>query len=141
MIESDFTKRVNEKLDPRKIKVWKIKDDYQGGVPDALYLPKISHSAAQTCVFVEYKFIKALPKLDKTCIIPALSELQKEWLRIASLTLPCFVIVGYKDTKAARGVVYTSNEWLTGIPKADFVNRLWSYQEIADFLTLQIIGS
>lgn len=34
MIEADFTRAVHDKLPPT-VKAWKIRDDYQGGVPDA----------------------------------------------------------------------------------------------------------
>jgi hypothetical protein len=54
--EHSFIKSFHKKLDP-SIKIWKIYDPYQGGVPDALLF-----GCAGQMLFVEYKYVKALPK-------------------------------------------------------------------------------
>ena len=56
MNEHTFIKAFHKKLDPR-IRVWKIYDPYQGGVPDALLF-----GCAGQMLFVEYKYKKHCPK-------------------------------------------------------------------------------
>jgi hypothetical protein len=144
MIESEFTAKVHSKIDPQCVKVWKIKDDFQGGVPDALYLPKTNPlGLVIPPIFVEYKYLKTLPKREKTVIIPALSELQKEWLNTALICkAKVFVIVGCPAGRASKGVVFhTEQEWLEGITTAEFKSRLMSYDELANFISGNLIGN
>ena len=143
MNEADFTSRIHSKIRADRVKVWKIKDDFQGGVPDAMYLSKYNpNGLVQPAVFIEYKYLKTLPKREKTNIIPALSELQKEWLRIALIgKSKAFVIVGYPDKSGSKGVVfYTPEEWEAGITLAEFKSRTMSYVNLADFIVSQVIG-
>lgn len=143
MNEADFTSRVHSKIPADKIKVWKIKDDFQGGVPDAMYLSRYNpNGLVQPVVFIEYKYLKMLPKREKTNIIPALSELQKVWLRTALIgNSKAFVIVGYPDKPGSKGVVfYTPEEWEAGITLAEFKSRVMSYADLANFIAAQLIG-
>lgn len=143
MNEADFTSRVHSKIPADKIKVWKIKDDFQGGVPDAMYLSKHNpNGLVQPVIFIEYKYLKALPKREKTYIIPALSDLQRVWLRTALIgKSKAFVIVGYPDKSGSKGVVfYTPEEWEAGITLAEFKSRVMGYADLADFIVSQVIG-
>jgi hypothetical protein len=145
MLESDFTQNVHKKLDPRIVKAWKIKDDYQGGIYDAAYFAEVNKNRANVLppVFVEYKLIKSLPKRETSRIIPALSELQKKWLERGELAgLPVYVIVGLSEPgKVAKGAIFKNTaEWLEGISKQEFVNRLLGYSDLADFITSHFIG-
>lgn len=143
MNEADFTSRIHSKIRADRVKTWKIKDDFQGGVPDAMYLSKHNpNGLAQPVVFIEYKYLKTLPKREKTNIIPALSDLQKEWLRTALIgKSKAFVIVGYPDKSGSKGVVfYTPEEWEAGITLAEFKSRTMSYANLADFIVSQVIG-
>lgn len=144
MIESDFTSNIHKKLDPRIVKAWKIKDDYQGGVFDAMYFSEINNSGVVLPpVCIEYKLIKALPKRETTRIIPDLSELQKQWITRAEIAkLPVYVIVGLSEAKKpAKGVIYKSPvEWFDGLPRDEFESRLQPYNELAGFITSHFIG-
>lgn len=77
MNEHGFVRKVHQKLkaDKRLRKIWKINDNFQGGVPDAYYLAEAGD------LWVEYKYIPRLPKRGTTLIVPDLSELQYGWLR------------------------------------------------------------
>lgn len=145
MHESDFTANIHKKIDPTIVKAWKIKDDYQGGIYDAAYFAKVNENNLIQIppVFIEYKLIKALPKRKNTLIVPALSELQKEWLRIGVVAaLPVYVIVGLSEPgRPAKGVVYMNEaEWLNGITQEEFAQRLQGYSELAEFITKQLTG-
>lgn len=145
MHESDFIANIHKKLDPAIVKAWKIIDEYQGGIFDAAYFAEVNvnDSLQLPPVFIEYKLIRSLPKREKTHIIPALTELQKQWLRRGVIAnLPVFVVVGLSlPGKPAKGVVFRNqNEWENGIPRTEFEKRLQSYQELADFITAQLIG-
>lgn len=73
MNEHSFVKAVHRKLPPEVYK-WKIHDTYTGGVPDAMY------AGPAGLLFVEYKYLKKLPKKPTTPIKTGLSELQISWL-------------------------------------------------------------
>ena len=72
MNEHAFIRSIHKKI-PKKVTIWKINDVYQGGVPDAMYLGK-------QALWVEYKYIKALPKRESTIIRHSLTEQQTLWL-------------------------------------------------------------
>lgn len=73
MNEHSFIKAVHRSL-PSEIYRWKIHDTYTGGVPDAFY------AGPAGMIFIEYKYIKALPKKPETPIKNTLSTLQAVWL-------------------------------------------------------------
>lgn len=73
MNEHSFVKAVHRKLPPEVYK-WKIHDTYTGGVPDAMY------AGPAGLLFVEYKYLKSLPKKPTTPIKTGLSALQIQWL-------------------------------------------------------------
>jgi hypothetical protein len=109
--EHSFIKSFHKKLDP-SIKIWKIYDPYQGGVPDALLF-----GCNGQMLFVEYKYVKALPKRDTTIIKPALSAQQSEWLKDKiARNIDVLVVLGTQD-----GVVLfrAPCEWDDGIPRSD----------------------
>jgi len=111
MNEHSFIKAFHKKLDP-SIKIWKIYDPYQGGVPDALLF-----GSAGQMLFVEYKYKKALPKKETTIIRPALSAQQSEWLKDKTArNIDVLVVLGTHD-----GVVlfHAPHEWDDGIPRSN----------------------
>lgn len=70
MTEASFTRSVHDKLPPF-VYAWKISDRFTSGIPDAYY------SATNGDLWIEYKYVKKLPKKH---VRPKLSELQKLWL-------------------------------------------------------------
>jgi hypothetical protein len=88
MNEHSFVKAVHRKLPPEVYK-WKIHDTYTGGVPDAMY------AGPAGLLFVEYKYLKSLPKKPTTPIKTGLSELQISWLeRMLLYNVLVLVIIG-----------------------------------------------
>ena len=88
MNEHSFVKAVHRKLPPEVYK-WKIHDTYTGGVPDAMY------AGPAGLLFVEYKYLKSLPKKPTTPIKTGLSELQVSWLeRMLLYNVLVLVIIG-----------------------------------------------
>lgn len=126
MNEHGFVKAVHRQLPPW-IKVWKICDDYQGGVPDALYFGQNGK-----LLFVEHKYVK-LPKRKTTVINLDLSSLQKEWYsEMDSRRIPEIVLVGCEG----GGVwVESLTEVYTGIVMKEFVNRRVSINELSGRIT------
>lgn len=123
MNEPDFTRAVHKRL-PDTIWAWKICDPYMGGIPDAYY----RHRKTGGAIWIEYKYIKSLPKRDNTMIVPNLSELQ---LRLLTETVDsgqkAIVIIGF----GSKGVILEKSQWTTGISKSGFERRLLSYKELA----------
>lgn len=136
MNESDYTRNVNKKLDPSVVFHWKINDNFQGGVPDCWYLGKPSvnspHGGNNLPLFVEYKYLKALPKRENTLIIPALTAQQLDWLNmLVENGQKALVIVGANFGHSNLGVVYEPSEWETGIPVTQFKERALDYAGLA----------
>lgn len=131
MLESDFTRAVHKKL-PNSVWAWKICDAYMGGIPDAYY----RHRKTGGALWVEYKYLKTLPKKGSTLIVPNLSPLQLNLLKetIESGQQAC-VIVGF----GRSGVVMeTLDEWENGIAKCDFETRLLSYNKLAEYIECKV---
>lgn len=137
MKEADFNRAVNAKLDITQVYSWKINDNFQGGVPDNWYLGVKKPSAGRKLpLFVEYKYLKALPKKELTNIIPALSAQQLAWLTMLVDSGQCaLVIVGAPNGRSSGGVIFNTNEWIEGITTAEFISRMQSYQQLADEIT------
>jgi hypothetical protein len=72
MNEHSFIRSIHRKL-PKSVFVWKICDQYAGGVPDTYY------SGIAADLWVEYKYVR-LPKRDTSKVDFGISELQKLWL-------------------------------------------------------------
>ena len=143
MNEAKFTSEINKLLPKNLVKVWKVKDDFQGGVFDCIYYSEVNETGGVLPpVNVEFKLLKTIPKRENTLIIPDCSELQKQWLRRGLINKhPTLVIVGALDGREYKGVVfYTEKEWLEGITRTEFVKRLQSKQDIADILLKLVIG-
>lgn len=71
--ETLFTNRLNKRL-PQDVYAEKTYNIYRGGTPDFWY------SGYKADLWVEYKWIKQLPKKESTPIRAALSGLQTLWL-------------------------------------------------------------
>jgi hypothetical protein len=133
MIESQYTSNVNQRV-PEKYKCWKINDDYQGGVPDSFYMNPDSYKRN---LWIEYKFIKSLPKRGSTIIVPALSSLQIQWLaNLKSAGEQTLVIVGIEKVKGrtgAQGIILEPHEF-GGIRCHEAALRLKDYKAISSFI-------
>ncbi len=138
MIESQYTANVHKRL-ASDIYKWKINDNYAGGVPDAFY----RCVNGGTPVWVEYKFIKDMPKRDSTFIIPKLSQQQLLWLKQArSAGEQALVIIGcekLRHNNNPTGVVLAEPvEWEQGITAEAFRERAehQDYEKIANYIDL-----
>lgn len=97
-------------------------NQYNSGIPDVWY------SGRKADLWVEYKFI-VLPKKNSTLIIPALSELQLNWLTERDTEgRHVGVIVGCKQ----GGVWFLPTEWSSPCSTGDFIQKILTRTEIAD---------
>ncbi|MBM7454523.1 hypothetical protein HNR62_000352 [Oceanisphaera litoralis] len=128
MTESQYTQAVHKKLAPEVFK-WKIRDDYQGGVPDAYY--RRNDGLPGPTLWIEYKYLKALPKRDTTLVVPDLSEQQKRWLGFAQAAGDLVAVVLGVGNK---GVWLTLDEALDGVPSGELRHRLRDYGVIAGLI-------
>lgn len=143
MIESQYTQKIRDKLSPHMY-AWKIADMMAGGVPDNFY--RNTKARFGKPLWVEYKLIKKLPARGSTLVVPALSDLQKLWMRQAfEANEYAWVILGceeMRDSKGIKGVIFKHPEvWEKGIQCADLRNMDWlSYQRIADAIEQKTSG-
>ncbi len=138
MIEAQYTQNVHKRL-PSVIDAWKINDNYAGGVPDAFYR-NLDTTVATRPLWIEYKFLKTLPKRPTTVIVPDLSGLQLKKLNeieAANNDERGLVIVGVEKVdgfRAAAGFELYANEWATGITAEEARKRCKEYQGICDLI-------
>lgn len=120
MNEHSFVKAVHRKLPPEVYK-WKIHDTYTGGVPDAMY------AGPAGLLFVEYKYLKSLPKKPTTPIRTGLSELQIIWLeRMILYNVLVVAIIG-----SPSGAVVLTEDFSRTLTLSNFDETL-SVSECAD---------
>ena len=132
MKEADYNREVNKRLDRTLVRSWKIIDDYQGGVPDNYYHRKVPHPNGLVVppLFIEYKFVKELPKRDSTLIVPDLSSLQRNWLEELYVThMRPKVIIGTRIDGKTVGVMLDREYW-DGISKKEFLEKTKGYKDV-----------
>lgn len=120
MNEHDAIKRIHDKkrktnsIDRTKVRVWKVRDDFTAGVPDCMYLSRVTRSQP---LYVEYKHIKKLPARDSTMIVPKWhSGEQKEWLNeMHSAGCSALVIITFGEGREAGAIILYDKEWDDGI--------------------------
>jgi len=114
MNEHSFIRSIHRKL-PDDVYVWKINDNFQGGVADAYY----SRTGGND-MWVEYKFIQSLPKRPTTPVDFGLSPLQRDWLKARLLDgRTVSVIVGSPDGH----LILREGEWEKPISKETFTRN------------------
>lgn len=105
--------------------VWKINDNYAGGVPDALLI------GPEQDVWVEFKFVQALPKRDNTIVRPDLTRLQQSWFKKLKQTNRTAVAVLGTPKEA---YVFTSmGEIENGLPRSKLPVP-YSHKDLATYL-------
>ena len=122
MNEHSFIKSIHNSLHPDVYK-WKIHDTYTGGVPDAMYAG--SHSV----LFVEYKYIKTLPKRNSTNLRHSLSQLQLNWLNRVNRAAQTALIIGAENT----GIILVS-DFSANISKMNYIEHAISRKGIAKWI-------
>jgi len=99
--EHSFVKAIHRLL-PKEIYKWKIHDKFTGGVPDAYY------EGSKGSLWIEYKYVKTLPKREGTEVQLGLSALQQGWLaRAVENKINAWVVVG-NDNKC---LVLQNKRW------------------------------
>lgn len=125
MNEHGYIRSVHRHL-PADLHKWKVHDNYAGGVPDCWYAGPTGN------IWVEYKWIKALPKRDSTLIKPNLSAQQLAWLiKMSGHSISCACIIGCPE----GGILLTEkDQWLQGYGRQE-LPALISAREVANWLT------
>lgn len=126
--ENRFIGRVHKKIP--LVYSDKTNNPYKGGIPDVFY------SGCEGDLWVEYKYIPALPKRANTQIIPDLSALQLQWLtRRKREGRNVAVIVGCPT----GGVILTDEvTWVEGLRAQDFVARMHTTAEVSAWVHSQV---
>ena len=122
MNEHSFIKSIHRYLHP-EVHSWKIHDTYTGGVPDAMY------SGPKGLLFVEYKYVKSLPKRDTTTIKHSLSALQLQWLERMKVSANAALIVGVGDT-----CIILVDDFAANICKTKYIEESISRKDAATFI-------
>lgn len=120
--EHSFIRSIHNYLDPNVYK-WKIHDTFTGGVPDAFY------SGPAGSLFVEYKYIKQLPKKNITMLKHSLSKLQEAWLERVYPATPVALILGVEDT-----ALIILDDFSFGISKMHYIDACISRRDVAEWI-------
>lgn len=122
MNEHSFVRSIHNSLSPDVYK-WKIHDTYTGGVPDAMY------AGPAGVLFVEYKYVKSLPKRDNTVIRHSLSALQTQWLERMKQSTPVALILGVQDS-----ALIIVDDFATNICKSKYVEHAIPRRQVAQWI-------
>lgn len=124
MNEHGFIRAVHARLPPEIFR-WKIHDTFAGGVPDAFY------AGPASTLFVEYKYVKALPKRNSTFVKTCLTPQQKHWLdSLHSFAQPVALIVGIGD----QALVLLDKRWNTNISRTGFLKEAMPRNQVATWI-------
>lgn len=131
MRESTYTAAVRRLLPP-SVYALKLSLPYTAGVPDSWY------SGRGGDLWVEYKYLKHIPR--EVDLVgnknPIISRLQQQWLTArASEGRSVAVIVGCDG----GGVVLPDLDWQELLSKQEFLARIWTRQQIADWITARVM--
>lgn len=116
-------RRLALRFDP-DIHIWKINDNFAGGVPD-YHLERDSDER-----WVEIKYLKSLPKRDTTVLNfvdnkKFLSYLQCEWLnRRQERFGDACVVIGFGETKCEQVLLLTDGDWNTPMAAGEARNKM-----------------
>lgn len=129
MDEHGFIRYLHSKLDPKLIR-WKIHDTFAGGVPDAFYMGE------RSTLWVEYKYVKTLPKRPDTKLSTCLTVSQQLWLDdLHRCKQPCALIIG----NGQRAVILVNGQWNSDVSKQYFVDHSVSRLEAVDWIHKQCL--
>lgn len=124
MTEHGFIRAVHKYL-PLDIFRWKIHDTFAGGVPDAFY------AGPASTLFVEYKYVKTLPKRDASLLRTSLSPQQKQWLNtLADFHQPVALIIGCEQL----ALVMLNKTWNTEPSRTQFLSQAVTFSEVAKWI-------
>lgn len=115
--------RKNDRIDRSNIRVWKVRDDYTAGVLDCMYLNKIGSVCSP--LYIEYKYLKALPKRDTTMVIPKWhSGEQEQWSNeLYDSGQTTLIIIAFGEGFTAGAIILYDREWNNGITTAEARRR------------------
>ena len=122
MNEHSFVRSIHRYLPP-EVYAWKIHDTYTGGVPDAMYCGPAG------LLFVEYKYVPALPKRDDTLIRHSLSELQIQWLERVSGPATAALVIGVENT-----AVILMRDFAQNISRMHYLEQNITRQDVAEWI-------
>ena len=80
-------------------------------------------------LFVEYKYIKSLPKRDTTVIRHSLSALQAAWLERMKVSSTVALILGIEDT-----ALIIVDDFSANICKSKYVEQNIPWKQVADWI-------
>jgi hypothetical protein len=125
MNEHSYIRSIHRKL-PDDIYKWKINDNYQAGVADAYY------SGIGGDLWVEYKYVKALPARGDTTVKTTLSAQQKIWLRARHEEgRNVAVVVGSPDGHLLQTA---PGEWEVEVTCDNFIRTAIEKEEIVSYI-------
>lgn len=122
MNEHGFIQAVHRML-PKEVYKWKIADRYTAGIPDCMYI-----TDSGRIVFVEYKYLKVLPRTLK----PLATELQQYWLtQRANQNVKVALVVGV----GKQTLILINHEWSQTFTRDELSNKLQPRSAIIEFIT------
>lgn len=130
MTEHHYIRSIHDRLRRKRptLYIWKVNDPYQGGVADAYY-------SGSSDMWVEYKYLKALPKRPGTKVTLGLSQLQQQWLRDRHREgRNVCVIVGTPEAS----LILPGVEWDTDIISADFISSAVDKPGVVAYIESQV---
>jgi len=87
------------------------------------------YAGTHSVLFVEYKYIKTLPKRNSTNLRHSLSQLQLNWLNRVNQAAQTALIIGAENT----GIILVS-DFSTNISKMKYIEQAITRKDIAEWI-------
>lgn len=116
-------KRKSDSIDRKLVRVWKVRDDFTAGVLDCMYLNRVS--AKTPPLYVEWKYVKALPKRATTIVAPKWNSAEQlNWANeLHGAGMPVLIIIAFGEGSSAGAVILRNGEWNDGITTTEAKRR------------------
>jgi hypothetical protein len=126
--EHGFIRAVHGHLPPEVFR-WKIHDRFAGGIPDAFY------RGPACSLFVEYKYLKALPKNNNTELRTTLTASQIRCLDLFyQLQQPVALVIGVGQL----AVVLQHGTWNQPITRQKFLASAHDFRSTANWIATHV---
>lgn len=135
-------KAVHDKLDPARIRAWKVHDDFHNGIYDCHYRNKLGVKAPSLCA--EYKYMPSWPARSSTLIRVKWScaNQETELTETYNTGQPAVAIVAIgKGAKRLYVIFHTPEEWINGITTAAAELRAVPAAKVAEFIQAIVFGT
>jgi hypothetical protein len=100
-------------------------------------VPDVYYEGTKGILWIEYKYLKTLPKKDTTSIKSGLSELQTQWLnRAIKHGQPAAVVIGHEGTCN----ILNNKQWTVPLNKQQYIQQAVNVRCLIQYIIQQTVN-